>query len=913
MDLLIRQSANLIDISLDGVNGLPQELIDALTPMLTYTHKKMLHGAESYDQVTGERRRVQITHPKLYRIDSGRVCTGAGFTQAVTAKLQALGHRVYYVDLTPPHPRADRYTVHPSAVDGLIQYRARQDECVAAILANRGGIIKAPTGFGKTTLMSACSLIHPKAKIHIVVKQVSIAHRIIRQLVRFLPSVGMIGDGKYKPGRVTVITADSLHKSDGDADFLFVDECISGEARISTPTGYKPMKDVVIGDQVLCYDGQRVVSRVVTNKWFKGRRPSVVVAAGHLKLGCTICHAVADRQHWTRVSELNQESRLWSLAPAGVVQYLVAINGGVRERTFSATGGLVDLDQSGGHSGIHYGGACLSVSVDAVGDSSLLMVGPLISSSPSRVVKSTLPIYQGTPLDPLTTESGLRTVSDRQFSGRCWVTPALDIPIRGAGILGLSLTTGMSRTAGQDTRLISYRVSMSRSQWWSIEGSGPSSLDTGADVCQPCERCISLSTAVSDKSTSPLSGSIHSAGSASHGGFVTTGRAVRQACVCTPRVSTGDQLSVSCSGCDKSSVTQPYTADALSDGTSTSVGNAATTCGDWCIATYRTPWRISEQRLTTIEKSVDVDVWDIEVDGCHNFFADGLLVHNCHNIVTDNYSTKIVERYKYSRNFGFSATPYSRNDGAHARLHGMLGPTIFEMTYQEAVALGLTVQIKVHWLPIRMDRNPAAGKTNDVVRKRHGIWQNAYRNAEFGKAVAELDPDAQVLALVETVEHAVHLWQHMPSFQLCYSEMKPHDHQEYIRKGFLPQNFVNVTAEMRYNMQLAFERNELKRVIATDVWSTGVDFDNLSVVVRADARGSEIMDTQGPGRASRVKDGKAYGHVIDAIDYFDRNWQTTSRGRYQTYESLGWEQDWPTGRRHFANSENTQSKRTGHE
>lgn len=638
MDLLIRQSANLIDISIDGVNGLPRELIDALTPMLTYTHKRTLHGAESYDPITGERRRVQITHPKLYRIDSDRICTGAGFTQAVTTKLQELGHRVYYVDLTPAHPRADRYNVHPAAVDGLIQYRARQDECVAAIIASRGGIIKAPTGFGKTTMMSACSLIHPKAKVHIVVKQVSIAYRILRQLTKFLPSVGMIGDGKYKPGRVTVITADSLHKSDGDADFLFVDECIAGDAKIATPTGYKLMRDIIIGDRVLCHDGSRVVVRAVTNKWFKGNRPTVLVSAGLSQLRCTPCHVVACGSGWSRVSNLATSALLWQLS------------------------------------------------------------------------------------------------------------------------------------------------------------------DSGRDA-------------------------------------------------------------------------------------------------DGC-------------RLASVEPSTDTDVWDIEVEGCHNFFADGLLVHNCHQIVTDNYSTKIAERYKYSRNFGFSATPYARSDGAHARLHSMFGPTIFEMTYQEAVALGLTVQIKVHWLPIRMDRNPAAGKTNDVVRKRHGIWQNEYRNSEIGKAVAELDPDSQTLVLVETVEHAVHLWRHMPTFQLCYSEMKPHDHQEYIRKGFLPPDFVNVTSEMRYNMQLAFERCELKRVIATDVWSTGVDFDNLSTVVRADARDSEIMDTQGPGRASRVKEGKPHGNVIDTIDYFDRNWQTKSRGRFLTYESLGWEQDWPTGRRHFAQAENTKNNRT---
>lgn len=507
MDILIRKYGNLIDVSPDGVNPLPPDLISLLDAPLSYTYKKLLRGAEAWNPVTGQRQNVRLEHRKLYRVDQGRLATGAGYIRKITRTLESNAHRVRVVDITPPHVRPDRFTCYPAAIENIIRFRARQDECVAIMDQVQGGIVHAPTGFGKTTLIGAMALRYPKARIDVVVKQVTVAQRIVRQLTRWLPDVGQIGGNKDRPGRVCVVTADSLHKVDGDADFLFADEV--------------------------------------------------------------------------------------------------------------------------------------------------------------------------------------------------------------------------------------------------------------------------------------------------------------------------------------------------------------------------------------------------------------------HQLVTDNYSEKLSERYRFSRNFGLSATPFARLDGSHARLECLFGDVIFHMTYQEAVALGLVVQIHVNWLQCRLDKNPVAGKKDPTAKKRWGVWRNQARNIMFADAVRQYPPDTQVIVLVESVEHAVYMWQGLKEFALCYGSMDASDYHEYIKTRLLPQNFIDVSPEVRYNMQVAFERGELKKVIATDVWSTGVDFEQLQVIARADGRDSETIDTQAGGRPARIFEGqeatetkaavprKEYGELIDSIDYFDTSMQRKSRGRFLTYKGLGWEQNWPTGKSQF--------------
>lgn len=271
--------------------------------------------------------------------------------------------------------------------------------------------------------------------------------------------------------------------------------------------------------------------------------------------------------------------------------------------------------------------------------------------------------------------------------------------------------------------------------------------------------------------------------------------------------------------------------------------------------------------------------------------ADILICDEVHELMSPKHSEALARAYKFSRNFGFTATPEGRSDGADAKLEYLFGPQIFEMTWQEATELELIVPMQVRWVPIRMTHNPCHQRRG-VSKKRWGIWRNEWRNSVIASSVQQHPDDDQVLILVETIEHAVHLWQFLPEYQLCYAEMEDEDLDRYKRNGMLPETYEPMTPDRRSRLRIAFENKEITKVIATDVWSTGVSFEQLAVLVRADARGSEIMDTQAPGRVARIhqESGKQKGIVYDFHDHFDRGFKTKSQTRYRNYDKKGWEQ-----------------------
>ncbi len=55
-------------------------------------------------------------------------------------------------------------------------------------------------------------------------------------------------------------------------------------------------------------------------------------------------------------------------------------------------------------------------------------------------------------------------------------------------------------------------------------------------------------------------------------------------------------------------------------------------------------------------------VYNLEVNGNHNYFANGILVHNCHHSTAKTY-TKIYDNYPNAIRLGFTATPIRLNKG----------------------------------------------------------------------------------------------------------------------------------------------------------------------------------------------------------------------------------------------------------
>jgi superfamily II DNA or RNA helicase len=275
--------------------------------------------------------------------------------------------------------------------------------------------------------------------------------------------------------------------------------------------------------------------------------------------------------------------------------------------------------------------------------------------------------------------------------------------------------------------------------------------------------------------------------------------------------------------------------------------------------------------------------------------ADFLLCDECHQLVAEKYFP-LLGSYDHARIFGFTATAEGRKDGTDERIKALFGNTIFKLSYPEAQALGLVVPMYVKWLKVDLLENPAKNASNAIDRERFGIWHNHARNQIIANHINARTDDSQILVMCRTIEHALALKKLLPDFELCYAGASAEKLDKLRSNGLIPDDFAPINTARREQLRADFEAGVLRRAIATDVWATGVDFEKLNVLYRADARDSRIMDTQLPGRPARISAGKPHGEVVDCYDIFDKTFANRSRERRDAYESLGFIQDWVGGR-----------------
>lgn len=268
------------------------------------------------------------------------------------------------------------------------------------------------------------------------------------------------------------------------------------------------------------------------------------------------------------------------------------------------------------------------------------------------------------------------------------------------------------------------------------------------------------------------------------------------------------------------------------------------------------------------------------------FDADIVLADEGHELAAPTYLRKLA-RYRYSRMFMFSASQ-KRPDRREFELEGVFGPLIMDISYQEAQAANMIVPIEVRWSEINCERNPCDGKT-DVPRERAGIWRNPVRNKKIAE-IARMYPDDQVLIVVNTVEHAMHLKKHLPEFTLAYETLSEEDRQKYTSWGLIDEDEPYMNTKRKLDLEKQFEKGTLRKVIVTSIWNRGVNFHQLQVLIRADGGGSPIGDTQIPGRVSRLYTDKKVGILHDFMDNFDDGYLNKSLGRRRNYRQKGWTQ-----------------------
>lgn len=212
---LIRRSGNILEVSPDHAN--------LLKPALTYTHRDQSQGFGFHK---GRRPAIKFVERFLGRVMDGKLLTLQGARKRIEQVFHKHSIPFQYQDLRTKQELEPDYD-HFAEVMADVEFRYRQDEIIAILIAEDSGVVVAPTAYGKTFIMLALTVLYPKANIIITSPSVGLLDSTYRRILKITPSVGRVGGTHHDTGqRVTLSTFGSIMKAPiGACDILLIDEC----------------------------------------------------------------------------------------------------------------------------------------------------------------------------------------------------------------------------------------------------------------------------------------------------------------------------------------------------------------------------------------------------------------------------------------------------------------------------------------------------------------------------------------------------------------------------------------------------------------------------------------------------------------------------------------------------------------
>jgi superfamily II DNA or RNA helicase len=272
-------------------------------------------------------------------------------------------------------------------------------------------------------------------------------------------------------------------------------------------------------------------------------------------------------------------------------------------------------------------------------------------------------------------------------------------------------------------------------------------------------------------------------------------------------------------------------------------------------------------------------VYNIEVEDNNNYFANGVLVHNCQHCCGS--PTRVTQFYKVLSNlsakykYGLTATP-KRADGLEKSMFALLGPKIHEVPREEVA--DTTCPVKVSVIPTGWYPDYDCVLMGDGTIDYNKVIDNMIHDDERYKVVfqeiARLNEPTIVLA--NRVEYLQRLCESARLFGKrvrCLSGMGQSKKAKEERKQALE----------------ALNNGELDCIFCTySLAAEGLDIPNLRYVVFATPEKDPTRIQQASGRVGRKAPDKDCGIVIDFVDAFGmyKSWE---KKREAVYKKLGYD------------------------
>jgi superfamily II DNA or RNA helicase len=246
-----------------------------------------------------------------------------------------------------------------------------------------------------------------------------------------------------------------------------------------------------------------------------------------------------------------------------------------------------------------------------------------------------------------------------------------------------------------------------------------------------------------------------------------------------------------------------------------------------------------------------IEFYDLEIVGHPSYFANGVLVHNCHHAATFNKGSfyKVLSTLLVPIKFGVTAT-LPTNEETRLVLEGLVGEVVDEMTFKEATDLGILAVPKIKLIKVEPYSQYDVTKYSDIYEE--AIVNNRPRNRQILMAIKELNKEG--LSTVTYVQRKDHIAKLMEMSKYPAINVDLHSVQG------------DVDGDERVILKQDLHEKKIMNVVATVVWREGVNIKSLNAIIIAGGGKNEKDLIQACGRGARIDEGKNEFVIVDFVD-----------------------------------------------
>lgn len=278
-------------------------------------------------------------------------------------------------------------------------------------------------------------------------------------------------------------------------------------------------------------------------------------------------------------------------------------------------------------------------------------------------------------------------------------------------------------------------------------------------------------------------------------------------------------------------------------------------------------------KITKISKSIGVVPkfkYNLEVEDNHNYFADNILVSNCHHSSSNTWYETLNKFTNASIRLGLTGTVDKENKINEYKLYSCTGTIINKISNDYLIKNGYSA--KPECLLFEVTSPELEGEIYSEAYQLGIVESDERLDLIYQICKKETDSNYNVLILVEHIDHG----------EFIKEVLKPLE----VNKTVVFTN-GQLDSDSRTGALDDLRNGKVDVLISTSILDEGVDVSNINAVIYARGMKSTRKLLQGIGRGLRKKSDGSKLRFYDFIDNTHSALLTHSLGRYKTLKSEG--------------------------